>query len=180
MNGDSWQAVICGVGGQGVLYVNRMLALTARAMDQDVLVSEVHGMAQRGGSVVSHLRAGNFRSPLVPAGQADLLFSLEKGEAMRNASFLRPRGRLVVNAPNLKFLSAESHKILSQNHIKIFHADIAPLAQASGFPANILLLAAASKAGCLPVNDLKLRKIVQSSARDGKQALAIWQHGAKA
>jgi indolepyruvate ferredoxin oxidoreductase beta subunit len=160
-----------------VLYVNRMLALAARSMDLDVLVSEVHGMAQRGGSVISHLRAGAFRSPLVPMGQADLLFSLEKGEALRNIPYLRPQAKLVVNAPNLKFLSEKTLERLSGQRIKILALDADLHARQSGAAANILLLAAAAKAGFLPAGEDLLKKIVSKTAADSKQSAEIWKQG---
>jgi indolepyruvate ferredoxin oxidoreductase beta subunit len=171
----SWQAVICGVGGQGVLYVNRILALAAQAMNLEVLVSEVHGMAQRGGSVISHLRAGMFRSPLVPMGQADLLFALEKNEAIRNISYLRPQGRLAVNAPNLKFLSEESREQLARQQIKIFALDADIKARQSGNPVNILLLAGAAKAGFLPAGEPILKKALLKASSDSERAADMWK-----
>ncbi|MDR1397766.1 MAG: 2-oxoacid:acceptor oxidoreductase family protein [Desulfarculales bacterium] len=174
-NDISWQAIICGVGGQGVLYVNRILALAAQTMNLEVLVSEVHGMAQRGGSVLSHLRAGMFRSPLVPMGQADLLFALEKNEAIRNIPYLRPHARLVVNAPNLKFLSEAGREQLARQQIKIFTLDAAVKARQSGNPVNILLLAGAAQAGILPVSQPVLKKIVIKTANDGQRSGDMWE-----
>ena len=79
MNGQ--QLIISGVGGQGILFVTRLLAETAIAAGMPVLTSETHGMAQRGGIVISHLKVGEYTSPLVRPGQADGLLSL-KGETV--------------------------------------------------------------------------------------------------
>ncbi len=147
-----WQAIVAGVGGQGVLFVTRMLAGAARQKGGKVLISEVHGMAQRGGSVVSHLKAGDFASPLVTAGQAQLLFSLDAGEAVRNLAYLARGGTLVVNAPGADFLSPAGKAALTRFGVRLICRDAGGLAQRAGAPkaANVVLLAAAAAQGALP------------------------------
>lgn len=92
------QIVLSGVGGQGILFITRLLAETAIAGGLPVLVSETHGMAQRGGVVVSHLKAGGFHSPLVRPGRADLLIVLKEENLAFHRTFLADGGSLVVNA----------------------------------------------------------------------------------
>ncbi len=152
MSGLSWQAVVAGVGGQGVLFMTRILAGAASTRAKEVLISEVHGMAQRGGSVVSHLKAGDFASPLVSAGQAELVLSLEAGEAVRNLPFLKKGGSLVVNAPDGGWLSAEGQRALKRHKVQALVVDATGLAMAAGAPrgANVVLLAAAAAGGALP------------------------------
>lgn len=88
--------IICGTGGQGILLASEILCEAARLADNDVKKSEVHGMAQRGGSVSSHVRFGEkVYSPLVEKGTADIILSMEKMEALRWAPFLRPAGTLL-------------------------------------------------------------------------------------
>ena len=88
--------IICGTGGQGILLASEILCEAARMADNDVKKSEVHGMAQRGGSVSSHVRFGEkVYSPLVEKGTADLILSMEKMEALRWAPFLSPSGTLL-------------------------------------------------------------------------------------
>ena len=90
--------VIAGVGGQGVLLVGRVIAEAALAHGFDVKQSEAHGMAQRGGSVVSHVRfGGEVFSPTIEPGACDLLIGLEPTEALRNIRFLKEGGKLVCN-----------------------------------------------------------------------------------
>ncbi len=90
--------VIAGVGGQGVLMASKVLAEGALASGMDVKQNEVHGMAQRGGSVISFVRIGDqINSPVVMPGSADLLISFEPLEALRYIHFLKPEGRLVYN-----------------------------------------------------------------------------------
>lgn len=90
--------LVVGVGGQGVLLASNVLAAVCLRRGLDVKKSEVKGMAQRGGAVVSFLRYGEkVHSPLVERGRADLLVSLEWAEALRWAPYLRPGGVLVVD-----------------------------------------------------------------------------------
>ncbi len=91
--------VLVGVGGQGTLLASNILAEVGLAAGFDVKKSEVHGMAQRGGSVASHVRwhPEKVFSPLVGSGEADILLSFEKVEALRFAEFLRRGGTAVVN-----------------------------------------------------------------------------------
>jgi indolepyruvate ferredoxin oxidoreductase beta subunit len=92
------QILVSGVGGQGVLFVARLLADAAIAKGAGVLTSETHGMAQRGGVVVSHLKVGGFPSPLIRAGHADGLVVLKEENLSVHHRFLRPGGWVVVNS----------------------------------------------------------------------------------
>jgi indolepyruvate ferredoxin oxidoreductase beta subunit len=98
-NDNGFDFVVVGVGGQGILLASNILAEVGLAAGYDVKKSEVHGMSQRGGSVVSHVRwrRAGVHSPLVGIGEADVLLAFEKMEALRFAHFLRPRGTAVVN-----------------------------------------------------------------------------------
>ncbi len=88
--------LIAGIGGQGVLLASDVLARVAAAAGMDVKKSEVHGMAQRGGSVVSHVRFGReVHSPLIRAGSADVILAFDEYEGRRNAAFLKPGGMTV-------------------------------------------------------------------------------------
>jgi len=108
----SQQLIISGVGGQGILFITRLLAETAIALGAQVLTSETHGMAQRGGIVISHLKIGDFSSPLVRPGHADGLIALKPGNVELHRSFLKPGGFIAANsgavaaAPELAGLSA--------------------------------------------------------------------------
>ena len=90
--------MIVGVGGQGTLLTSRIIGKAAQAAGHDVKISEVHGMAQRGGSVVTFVRFGEKVSePVVEEGQADVIIAFERLEALRYAHFLKKDGVLVVN-----------------------------------------------------------------------------------
>ena len=90
--------MIVGVGGQGSLLASKLLGRLLVDEGYDVKVSEVHGMSQRGGSVVTYVRFGDkVYSPIVTAGEADIIIAFEKLEAARWASCLREGGRIIVN-----------------------------------------------------------------------------------
>ena len=90
--------MVVGVGGQGTLLTSRIIGKTARSKGYDVKLSEVHGMAQRGGSVVTFVRFGEkVFEPVVEEGEVDVLISFERLEAQRYAHFLKPGGVMIVN-----------------------------------------------------------------------------------
>ena len=89
---------LVGVGGQGILLTSDVLALAAMHAGFDVKKSEIHGMSQRGGSVISQVRFGTkVFSPIIPDGQSDILVSFERTEALRWAHLSRPGAKIVVN-----------------------------------------------------------------------------------
>lgn len=91
--------LIVGVGGQGILLAGKLLAAAAMRAGHAVKLSEVHGMAQRGGSVVTHVRYGpQVHSPLVEPGEADAIVAFERLEALRWQHYLKAGGSLVINA----------------------------------------------------------------------------------
>ena len=89
---------LVGVGGQGILLTSDILALAAMHAGLDVKKSEIHGMSQRGGSVISQVRFGaKVRSPIIPDGQSDVLVSFERAEALRYAHLAKPGAKILVN-----------------------------------------------------------------------------------
>jgi len=98
MSGGAVNVLMAGVGGQGVLVAGETLALAALADGLVAKQSEVHGVAQRGGSVVSHVRFGaRVHSPLIRCGEAHVLFAAERLEALRYAHYLEPGGAVVMD-----------------------------------------------------------------------------------
>jgi indolepyruvate ferredoxin oxidoreductase, beta subunit len=90
--------LFAGVGGQGIILASRIVARCAFSAGYSVKESELHGMSQRGGSVISHVRFGDeVHSPLIPRGKAELLVALEELEGIRYAYFLRPGGTVILN-----------------------------------------------------------------------------------
>ncbi|MFP4143972.1 MAG: indolepyruvate oxidoreductase subunit beta [Phycisphaeraceae bacterium] len=94
---DTTNVVLAGVGGQGILLASEVMARAAMAAGHEVKTNEVHGMAQRGGSVIAQVRYGSeVHSPLVPEGGADVIASFEKVEALRYAHYLKAGALAVV------------------------------------------------------------------------------------
>lgn len=94
--------LIVGVGGQGSLLTSRILGSLALELDLDVKVSEVHGMAQRGGSVVTYVRMGeNVASPIIDEGGADYMLAFEALEALRYVQLLKEDGQIVANTQQI-------------------------------------------------------------------------------
>ena len=101
---------LVGVGGQGIILTADILAKAAALAGYDVKKSEIHGMAQRGGSVTSHVRIGeNVFSPLIPLGCADMILAFEPAEAVRNAPYLRQGGILIVNRAAVRPVTESLH-----------------------------------------------------------------------
>jgi len=92
------QLIVSGIGGQGVIFVTRILAEAAIEMGMDALTSETHGMAIRGGTVISHVKVGPFTSPLIRSGQADIGLFLLAGNTDVHQDFLKPGGKIYMNA----------------------------------------------------------------------------------
>ena len=99
--------LLCGVGGQGTVLASKLIAYAAMEKGMFVRTTETIGMAQRGGSVVSHVRMGEeIHSPLIPKGQADVMIAFEPAEAVRNLPYLREDGVAVVNMKAVKPVTA--------------------------------------------------------------------------
>ena len=98
--------LLVGVGGQGTILASKVLSEGLALAGYDVKMSEIHGMSQRGGSVSTHVRFGSrVYSPVIDEGEADILVSFEKVEAVRWLAYLKPGGMLVVNDYEIRPLS---------------------------------------------------------------------------
>lgn len=103
--------MLAGVGGQGVLLASEVISRAALKEGYDVKKSEVHGMAQRGGSVVSNVRFGEkVYSPLIAEGEADILLAFEKLEALRWIDYLKPDGMVITNTQRIDPLTVATGK----------------------------------------------------------------------
>lgn len=109
--------VLCGLGGQGILFMTKILAQSALEKGISIMGAETHGMAQRGGSVVSHLRLGDVKGSLVRAGTAHILLALEENEAYRNLAYLGKKGSLYVNGDPNNFPRSEVVPYFEKNEI---------------------------------------------------------------
>ena len=160
--------IICGVGGQGTVLAAKVLSQAAISNGERVLSAETIGMAQRGGSVVSHIRIGeDAYSPLVPQGQADVLIAFEAAEAVRNIAFLKQGGSVIVNKKVVQPVTASlSGKVFSEEEMisyleksagKVIAVDTDSACRELGSSkvVNMVLLGAASKSGLISKDELK-------------------------
>lgn len=110
--------MIVGVGGQGTLLTSRILGGIITQAGYDVKLSEVHGMAQRGGSVVTYVRYGeSVAEPIVEEGQADVLIAFEKLEAVRYAHFLKKDGVIIVNDQKIEPITVVTGAAVYPEHV---------------------------------------------------------------
>jgi len=102
MKQETVNVMIVGVGGQGTLLASKLMGEVVRAAGRDVKVSEVHGMSQRGGSVVTYVRYGEkVASPIIELGEADCIIAFEEMEAARYLPYLKRGGLLIVNTQQI-------------------------------------------------------------------------------
>lgn len=162
------QMIISGVGGQGVLLVTRIISDIALREGYPLIGSEDHGMSQRGGSVITYLKIGDFNSPLVKKGSADLLLSLERSEALKTLHYLRPSsngqngGLGFINASDPNYMNEPIRNYLREKGIEIhiFPADRIAVEMGSVQSTNIALIGFASAHPKFPFPHEKLRQSI--------------------
>jgi len=163
------QIIISGVGGQGVLLLTRVFSEVALKEGYPIIGSEDHGMSQRGGSVITHLKIGDFDSPLVKKGNADILLSLEKNEAYKTLHYLKPftndqnGGLCFINAPNPDFMDPEIKAHLNEKGIEVYVFGAEQLAREMGSvqSVNIVMIGFASAHPRFPFSQEKLRAAIE-------------------
>ncbi len=131
--------LLVGVGGQGTILASKILATAAGLAGYDIKMSEIHGMAQRGGSVSTQVRLGDkVSSPLIEEGKADIILAFEKMEAVRNLASLKEGGALIANDQAI--------------------APMSVLSGAAEYPANISEYLTENVKGCILVDAVKIAK----------------------
>ena len=161
-----YDVILAGVGGQGVISVASIIAQAVVSEGLEVRQSEVHGMAQRGGAVISHMRIsdGTISSDLVPKGGADLIIGMEPLEALRYLAYLKPDGMFLTsgepfpNIPNYPKVEDVHSSIKKLPNWRL--VDAATLAKEAGLAksANTVMIGAASR--FLPVKSESLEKTI--------------------
>ena len=151
--------ILSGLGGQGILFMTKVLAQAALNKGFNVMGAETHGMAQRGGSVISHLRLGDSKSSLVRTGTAHFLLSLEENEGYRNLPFLSQGGKMYVNTNKKDFPRKEARDLLEKRKIISRSIPAASIAHSLGAPrsSNLALLGyfSAFDEGPITYHDIK-------------------------
>ena len=152
--------VLAGVGGQGTLIAGKLLGILSLKLGLDVKVSEVHGMSQRGGSVITYVKIGpEVHSPIIEEGTADFLLAFEEVEAVRWANLLKKDGVMIINSQQIESLPVlmgqmeypsnilESLQKASIGDTKVIEIDALDLALKTGTSkaVNIVMMGALSK-----------------------------------
>jgi len=147
-----YDLLFAGVGGQGVLLASEIIAALALKMGWDVKKSEIHGMAQRGGSVVSHVRISETQvfSPTIPLGTATHLVSFEELETLRYLDHMSPDGLVIMNLQQVNPMTVlagdavypQNASALIREHLRLIEVDGVALARKAGSPkaVNTVLL----------------------------------------
>ena len=170
----SKNVILCGVGGQGTILASRLIASAAMKKNLPIKTAETIGMAQRGGSVFSHLRIGEDAStPLIAKGTADLIIGFEPGETVRQLPFLKKGGAVVVSSRPVMPVSAMIGKstydasamidYLKQNveHLTLVDADLAAQELHSSKTLNVVLLGAALRSGELGLDNEEMTQAIK-------------------
>ncbi len=182
-SGKTTSVVFVGVGGQGILLASTIVARAAMIAGHQVKTNEVHGMAQRGGSVIAHVRYGTeVFSPTVPEGTADALGALEEIEALRYAHYAAPDGLAVVNATSVIPVTVSSGAATYPEDVadrlrrafpQLVYFDAGKRAEELGNirAANIVLLGALSRGLDLPLEAWE--EAISSSVKDKHRDLNL-------
>ena len=162
--------VLCGVGGQGTVLASKLISAAAMEKGMPVMSAETIGMAQRGGSVFSHLRIGEgVFSPMIPLGGADLIIGFEPGEAVRMLPYLKTDGQMVVSArPVMPVTAALSGGYDGAAMVDFLRGQVkrlvvvdteAAIAEVGSAKAlNIILLGVAARTGAIGVTAAELEQ----------------------
>lgn len=177
----STNVILAGVGGQGAVLASKLLARAAMGRGLPVKTAETIGMAQRGGSVFSHVRMGEgVRSPLVGRGRADAIVAFEPAEAVRQLPFLRPGGMVVTSdapvipasastggpAYDLSAIMSYLRERVGEKNLVVVDAVAAEAALDTARALNVVLLGAAARSGAFgPVTVDDLVSAVRASVK---------------
>jgi indolepyruvate ferredoxin oxidoreductase, beta subunit len=175
---------IAGVGGQGSLTLSRLLGEAALIDGKNPVVSEVHGMSQRGGVVESTVLIGDYKSPLIRQGDADLLVSFEPAEALRAAGFISRKTVVVVNRrKTVPFSVSLGMGIYPEEDVifqrlkeisrSVFLFDAQALAEQAGsaMATNVVFMGALTATGLLPMSkEAMMRTVIEKTPARFREA----------
>jgi indolepyruvate ferredoxin oxidoreductase beta subunit len=193
--------LLCGVGGQGILLAGEIISSVLMEAGYDVKQSEVHGMAQRGGSVVAHLRYGKrVYSPLIDLGEADFAVSFELLEALRYLPYYNRESRVIVNTQKIlpapvstgvEIYPGDVLEQLSDRNLSVFPMDAFGLARSAGEARAVNLVLVGALSVFLPVDEKifletidgrvpeKMRAVNKGAFLKGREAVGTLQDAKK-
>ena len=162
------QIILAGIGGQGILFSSRLFYEWALKSGLNVLGSETHGMSQRGGSVTAHLKLGDFHSPMIRSGTADLLYSFEENETYKTLKFLKKGGACFANLSNLGRFDKKILKHLQKREITFRAYDASGAASKIGsiMFTNIMLIGYSVGTELVPFEYNDFRSVLESLSKE--------------
>jgi indolepyruvate ferredoxin oxidoreductase beta subunit len=174
---ETFQAVLAGVGGQGIIYLNRVIAKAAMDLGYKVYCLEEHGMARRGGSVATYLRFGDdIYTPVIPMGTADLMIGFEVIETIRQLPSLKEDTTIILNPhiirpfilsgeyPDKTKLLKHLKKKYKKDKLLLVDAEKIATEVGSNITMNMVLLGAVCGTGVLPLKKSKLKDAIKSTS----------------
>lgn len=163
------QMILAGVGGQGILFSSRIFSELGVKLGVTVVGSETHGMSQRGGSVMAHLKLGAFHNPLIRTGAADFLYSFDKNETYKALKFMKNGGVCFVNLPCEEQFHQKIRNYLKTKQIalKAFDASGEAIKIGSIRVANIVLIGYSVGTDLVPFRKKDLRSVLTFVSRKG-------------
>lgn len=178
MTNNTKNCLICGVGGQGTVLASKLIAQAAIDMGLSAKTAETIGMAQRGGSVVSHVRIGeNLSAPMIGPGEADVIIGFEPGETVRCLDYLKKGGTVIVNTNavvpvtaslGLHYEGAEMigylEKLAERGALKLIKVDGNAVCEKLGSAKvlNVVLLGKAASSGILGIEPEKIAEVIKA------------------
>jgi len=161
------QIILAGIGGQGILFSSRIFSELGLRLGLEVMGSETHGMSQRGGSVIAHVKLGGFQSPMIRAGTADILYSFEENETYRALKYLKRGGICFANLESLSRFDNQIKNYLKEKEIAFRAYDASGEASKIGsiMSANIVLLGYSVGTGLVPFKYEDLKHVLELMSR---------------
>lgn len=185
----SFDLIICGIGGQGVITLGKIIVNAALKEDLEVTMAEYRGHAKRYDSTSCHIRIGSKKSPVIPKGNASLMIALNSFEALRHREMLKENGTIIIDknsiennslliseeeTPNLEGISTQ---IIGKNIVELDFENLTK--QVVDFQdKNIFFLGAVSKLGIFPISEKNLREsIIEIIPRRIESSLRAFEAG---
>ena len=175
----TYNIMTCGVGGQGLMLVSNIMGLACAEYGLNIRTAETHGLAQRSGSIYTHIRIGTDAfSPLIPYGEADALLGMEAIETLRYIEFLKPNGVIILNdyiwqpvASTFERVNSNEEKYVEISEIiqklhkitdKVYLINALDLATEAGntLTSNVVLLGALSKLKGFPISKNQIKSVI--------------------
>ncbi len=187
----SLNIVLSGVGGQGIISLANVIANAVLESGGKVIVAETHGLSQRGGSVIVHVRIGDVEAPLIPPGNGDLMLSLDPIEAARYSVYLKKGSMIFVDnnitpppLPGIKIPSLdEIVESLEKEGFDIIVVPAVDEAKKAGNPlgANIFLLGASYQTGILKeyINEEAIIDAIRKNLKKPEKNIEVFKRGKK-